>query len=91
MIIGKSPIPPIEINANIYHRHNHEYILTELTHTVRQVHWRIVKATHFVSYTPLRRKNKTDHPLMKAGKIINYLAMRAIPRLADTLLVIGEK
>ena len=28
---------------------------------------------------------------LKAGKIANFLAMKAIPHLADTLLIIGKK
>jgi 2-polyprenyl-3-methyl-5-hydroxy-6-metoxy-1,4-benzoquinol methylase len=91
MLLGKSPIPPVTTATNIYHRHNHEYTLTELSETVTRCGWTIEKATHFVSYTPFRRRNKTDHPVVWAGKFANFLAMKAIPRLADTLLVIGKK
>jgi ubiquinone/menaquinone biosynthesis C-methylase UbiE len=91
MLLGKSPIPLAATATSIYHRHNHEYTLAELSQTVRHGGWTIEKATHFISYTPFRRRNRTDHPLLRAGKFANYLAMRAIPRLADTLLVIGKK
>jgi len=91
MLLGKSPIPPITPGENVYHRHNHEYTLGELKKLVSHAGWHVTRAIHFVSYTPFRKKNKSDHPMLKAAKHANYALMRAIPRLADTLLVIGTK
>ena len=98
MLLGKSPMYSIDAflenegrGSNLYHRHNHEFTLAELTKLTRHAGWKTTKATHFISYPPFRRRNKTDNPLLWTGKFVNYLAMKAFPRLADTLLVIGEK
>jgi 2-polyprenyl-3-methyl-5-hydroxy-6-metoxy-1,4-benzoquinol methylase len=91
MLLGKSPLPPVEEGMSIYHRHNHEYTLEELSKTMSRAGWNVEKATHFVSYTPFRRRNRHDNPLLWTGKFANFLAMKALPRLADTLLVIGKK
>ncbi len=91
MLLGKSPIPPVEEGMNIYHRHNHEYTLGELSRVVSRAGWTVEKAVHYISYSPFRRKNRQDHPLIWTGKFANFLAMAAVPRLRDTLMVIGKK
>ncbi len=98
MLLGKAPVYSIDAflenegkGSNLYHRHNREFTLAELKHLVSHVGWHVVRAIHFVSYTPFRRRNRKDNPLLWTGKLANFLAMKAIPRLADTLLVIGEK
>jgi 2-polyprenyl-3-methyl-5-hydroxy-6-metoxy-1,4-benzoquinol methylase len=77
--------------TNIYHLHNHEYTLGELTRLVTEAGWAVTRANHFISYHPFRRRNRHDNPLLWTGKFANFLAMSAIPILRDTLLVIGEK
>lgn len=98
MLLGKSPVYSIDAflenqgkGSNLYHRHNREFTLHELTKLTKHAGWQIDKATHFVSYTPFRRRNRKDNPFLWTGKFANFLAMKAIPHLADTLLVIGEK
>lgn len=98
MLLGKSPMYDIDAllenkgrGSNLYHRHNREYTLEELALLVTHAGWRVLTKTHFISYSPFRRRNRTDHPLVWTGKFANFLAMAAVPRLRDTLLVIGEK
>lgn len=98
MLLGRSPMYDIDAllanegkGSNLYHRHNREYTLGELTRLVTHAGWTMHKKTHMISYSPFRRKNRTDHPVVWTGKLANYLAMAAVPRLRDTLLVIGKK
>jgi len=98
MLLGKSPMYDIDAllanggrGSNLYHRHNREYTLRELRTLVSHAGWTIHKAAHMISYSPFRRKNRTDHPVVWTGKFANYLAMAAVPRLRDTLLIIGKK
>jgi 2-polyprenyl-3-methyl-5-hydroxy-6-metoxy-1,4-benzoquinol methylase len=89
-LFGHAPISG-ENSANAYHRHNHEYTLNELSKLVYHAGWTVKRATHFISYHPFRRRNRHDNPLLWTGKFANFLAMLAVPRLRDTLLVIGQK
>lgn len=98
MLLGRAPVYSIDaflenggLGSNLYHRHNREFTLAELTRLTRHAGWQIDKATHFVSYPPFRRRNRKDNPFLWTGKLANFLAMKAIPRLADTLLIIGKK
>ena len=98
MLLGRSPMYDIDAfltnggrGSNLYHRHNREFTLKELTRLSEHSGWHVRKATHFISYSPFRRRNRTDHPLLWTGKFANFLAMAAVPRLRDTLLVIGSK
>lgn len=98
MLLGRSPMYGIDAllanegkGSNLYHRHNREYTLRELKTLVSHAGWTIHKASHMISYSPFRRKNRADHPVVWTGKFANYLAMAAVPRLRDTLLVIGKK
>lgn len=98
MLLGKAPVYSIDAflenegkGSNLYHRHNREFTLSELLRLTRHAGWQITRATRFVSYTPFRRRNRKDNPILWTGKLANFLAMKAIPRLADTLLVIGVK
>ncbi len=75
----------------IYHRHNREYTLSELTHLMEFAGWKIARATHFVSYTPTRRRAHPDNLSLKLGKWTNFLMMQAVPSLRDTLFVLGQK
>lgn len=98
ILLGKSVTYPLHQllendgeGSNIYHRHNREYTLSEVTTLMRHGYWNVVKATHFVSYTPMRRRVIPDSLLLKAGKYANYVLMMFLSSLRDTLLVIGEK
>lgn len=98
MLLGKSPMYDIDAflenkgqGSNLYHRHNREYTLEELTTLVSHAGWHVSTAGHFISYSPFRRRNRTDHPLVWTGKFANFLAMAAVPRLRDTLLIIASK
>ncbi|MCX6793831.1 MAG: methyltransferase domain-containing protein [Candidatus Gottesmanbacteria bacterium] len=88
-IFGRAPLS--ENEENVYHRHNHEYTLGELSGVVTNAGWKVTRAKHFISYHPFRRRNKGDNPLLWTGKFANFLLMLALPRLRDTLLVIGAK
>lgn len=98
ILLGKSVTYPLHQvlendgeGSNIYHRHNREYTLSELTTLMRHGNWNVARATHFVSYTPMRRRIIPDSLLLKAGKYANYMLMMLLSSLRDTLLVIGEK
>jgi hypothetical protein len=77
--------------TNIYHRHNREYTLHEISTLVRHANFSVVQGKHFVSYTPFRRRVIPDGPIIKSGKIANYILMSAWSSLRDTLLVVGKK
>jgi 2-polyprenyl-3-methyl-5-hydroxy-6-metoxy-1,4-benzoquinol methylase len=89
-LLGRAPLTG-ENEANIYHRHNHEYTLGELSRVVANAGWTVTRAQHFISYHPFRKRNRHDNPLLWAGKFANFLLMSAVPHIRDTLLVIGEK
>jgi len=98
LLLGKSVAYPLshvlEDNgngSNIYHRHNREYTLAELKTLVSHAGWTVQEASYFVSYTPMRRRVRLDPLFMKLAKWGNYLLMRAIPQLSDTLLVLASK
>jgi len=98
MLLGRAPAYSIDAllanegkGSNLYHRHNREFTLRELTTLTKHAGWTVAKATHFISYHPFRRRNRKDNPLLWTGKFANFLAMSAVPRLRDTLLVIGKK
>ncbi len=98
MLLGRAPMYSVDAfmenegkGSNLYHRHNREFTLSELKKLVKHAGWKVDKAIHFISYPPFRRRNKSDNPFLWTGKLANYLAMKAFPRLSDTLLVIGQK
>ncbi len=98
MLLGRTPMYSIDAflenggqGSNLYHRHNREFTLRELKTLVKHAGFTVTKATHFISYHPFRRRNRTDNPLLWSGKFANFLAMSAIPRLRDSILVIGKK
>lgn len=98
LLLGKSPMYPVSAylenqgkGSNLYHRHNREFTIDELKHLAESAGWTVESATHFISYTPFRRKNRKDNPLLWTGKFANFVAMVVIPRLRDTLLVVGRK
>jgi 2-polyprenyl-3-methyl-5-hydroxy-6-metoxy-1,4-benzoquinol methylase len=77
--------------TNIYHRHNREYTLHELTTLLSHAKFSVELAQHFVSYTPFRRRVIPDRLIVKSGKVANYILMSLWATLRDTLLVVGEK
>lgn len=98
LLLGKSVMYPLEQilendggGSNLYHRHNREYTLSELVNLVSRQKWTIETASHFVSYTPMRRRVTPDPLWRKAGKSANYALMMMASSLRDTLLVIGKK
>lgn len=98
MLLGKSVTYPLSQvlenegkGSNLYHRHNREYTLGEVSTLLSHKHWIVDMATYFVSYTPFRRRVHPDSIVLKIGKIANYLVMTLMPSLRDTLLVVGRK
>ena len=98
LLLGKSvsyPLSHVVENAgkgsNLYHRHNREYTLREITTLLLHAKYSVETAEHFISYTPFRRRNKKDALWIKAGKLTNFALMNAISSLRDTLLVVGRK
>ncbi len=89
-LFGRAPLTG-DNAENVYHRHNHEYTLGELSGVVKRAGWTVTRAQHFIAYPPFRRRNRHDNPILWAGKFANFLAMKAVPYFRDTLLVIGEK
>jgi 2-polyprenyl-3-methyl-5-hydroxy-6-metoxy-1,4-benzoquinol methylase len=77
--------------SNLYHRHNREYTLRELTTLLMHERFSVETAEHFISYTPFRKKNKHDRLVIKAGKLTNFAIMNIVPSMKDTLLVVGKK
>lgn len=77
--------------SNLYHRHNREYTLRELTTLLMHEQFSVELAEHFISYTPFRKKNKRDKLVIKAGKLTNFAIMNIVPGMKDTLLVVGRK
>lgn len=98
MLLGKSVMYSIAAyyekdkkGSILYHRHNREYTLSELSHVVREVGFKVKDKGYFISYTPLRKKLIKDSFILKVGKIINHVGMSIMPSLQDTLFVLGQK
>jgi 2-polyprenyl-3-methyl-5-hydroxy-6-metoxy-1,4-benzoquinol methylase len=98
LLLGKSVMYPLSQmldqdgkGTNLYHRHNREYTLPELTTLMKHEHWIVETATHFVSYTPFRRRMRPDSLILKSGKIANYILMMMVSNLRDTLYILGRK
>jgi 2-polyprenyl-3-methyl-5-hydroxy-6-metoxy-1,4-benzoquinol methylase len=98
LLLGKNVMYPLHqvlendgAGSHLYHRHNREYTLGELVDLVSRQKWEIETATHFVSYTPTRRRVRPDPLWLKAGKAANFALMMMASSLRDTLLVIGKK
>lgn len=98
LLFGKSVMFPIDVYFEnnrkgniIYHRHNREYTLNELSAIISDTGFSIDSKGYFISYTPLRKKITKESFVMKAGKIGNFLLMSLISNLQDTLFVIAKK
>jgi 2-polyprenyl-3-methyl-5-hydroxy-6-metoxy-1,4-benzoquinol methylase len=98
LLLGKSVTYPLHqllendgAGSNLYHRHNREYTLKELSTIIIHAHFSVDTATQFVSYTPGRRRVIPDPLWLKAGKTVNYVLMMMVTGLRDTLLVVGKK
>ncbi len=98
LLLGKSVTYPLHqvldnegLGSNIYHRHNREYTLNEVTTLMRHTNFSVERAAHFVSYTPMRRRMVPDPIWLKAGKFANYALMLMVASLRDTLLVVARK
>jgi len=98
LLLGKSVTYPLHQllendgeGSNIYHRHNREYTLKELTTILNHTHYSVDTATTFVSYTPNRRRIIPDPLWLKAGKTANFILMMMIAGLRDTLFVVARK
>lgn len=76
---------------NIYHRHNREYVLSELKTLFQKTGWSIEKSGYFISYTPFRKRLQPDSLPLFLGKCINYCLMQVVSSLQDTLIVVGRK
>jgi 2-polyprenyl-3-methyl-5-hydroxy-6-metoxy-1,4-benzoquinol methylase len=98
LLLGKSIMYPLHQllenegkGSNLYHRHNREYTLKELTTIMSHEHWNVEIATHFVSYTPVRRRVKPDPLWLASGKFANFVLMMMVAGLRDTLCVLARK
>jgi 2-polyprenyl-3-methyl-5-hydroxy-6-metoxy-1,4-benzoquinol methylase len=98
LLFGKSVTYPLHQllendgeGSNLYHRHNREYTLNEVTTIVQHAHFSVDTAEQFVSYTPNRRRVIPDPLWLKAGKTVNYILMMMVSGLRDTLLVVARK
>lgn len=98
LLLGKNIMYPIEVflenngkGNTIYHRHNREYTLDELTTLIQKSSWTIKETGRTISYTPFREKIHPDPVLLFLGKLLNYWCMLLVPSLRDTLFVIGKK
>lgn len=98
LLFGKNVMYPITVyfeengkGNTIYHRHNREYTLDELTQIVKETDWNIETSEYFISYTPFRKRAVPDSVLFFIGKLANYYLMLLFPALQDTLFVVGKK
>lgn len=98
ILFGQSIMFPISVyfenegkGNNIYHRHNREYTLSELSAVVLKCNWNIIEKERFISYTPFRKRVVKDSAFVFLGKCINYLTMLVIPSFKDTLFVLSKK
>lgn len=98
LLMGENTMYPTDVffendgkGNNVYHRHNREYTLSEVTMLLKKTGWKIADRKYFISYTPFRERIKPDNFLLKTGKIANYLLMCLVPGVRDTLFVLGEK
>lgn len=98
LLVGKNIMYPISVffeelgqGNNIYHRHNREYTLQELSILPEKVGFNIVRKDYLISYTPFRERMVPDSSLLFLVKLVNYFLMLAVPSFRDTLIVIGKK
>jgi 2-polyprenyl-3-methyl-5-hydroxy-6-metoxy-1,4-benzoquinol methylase len=98
LLLGKSVTYPLHQllenegeGSNIYHRHNREYTLKELSTLITHSGLSVETATTFVSYTPNRRRVTPDPLWLKAGKTANYILMMMVEGLRDTLFIVAKK
>lgn len=98
LFFGKTVMYPIDVffeengkGNNIYHRHNREYALEELKSLLKNTNWHIKESKYFISYSPFRKRLKSDPFLLFIIKLLNYILMLFLPSLRDTLFVIGKK
>ena len=91
LILAKNIYFPLDqLNHHPNHRHHREYTLTELSLLFRSSGFKILQKAYFISYSPFRRKNKTDPCLLKLIKFINFLFMLIFPCRRDTLFVLAQ-
>jgi SAM-dependent methyltransferase len=78
-------------DQTIYHRHNREYTLNELSKILTDTGFHLVKKETFISYSPFRTKNRRDPLTLRFVKLLNYLAMLIFPPAKDTLFLVATK
>ena len=83
--------PIFQLSENVNHRHNREFILSELNQLAQDADLKIVKSSYFVSYSPFREKNRFDKLPLKIVKLLNYYFMVLFPNRRDTLLLLAQK
>lgn len=98
LLFGKNIMYPTSVyfeengkGNNIYHRHNREYTLEELTSIVKKTGWQIAEKEYFISYTPFRKRAIPESLPLFVGKLLNYYIMLFVPSLQDTLFILGRK
>ncbi len=92
MIISKNIYFDIsQLNGNPNHRHNREYTLAEISDLLKVIGLSIYNSGYFISYSPVRQRNKSDSIQLKAIKWLNYCLMKLLPSRSDTIYVIGRK
>ena len=99
LLMGRSPLYSIEVffenegKGNIlYHRHNREFTMSELSRLVKSAHWTIKKESYFISYSPFHFSHRTlNNPIRWIGKVGNFMAMNMVPGFRDSMLLIAKK
>lgn len=74
-------------DKSLYYRHNREYTMGELEKLLVDSGFKINYKNFFISYTPFRKRKIPDGLLLKLGKNLNYLLMKIIPSLRDSLFI----
>lgn len=92
LLIGKNQnFPMFQFEGSIYHRHNREFVLSEVKTELERAGFNIFLAEEFSAYSPFRQKLQSEPLGVKLGKAIVFLPTYIFPRLRDSLLVVTQK
>ncbi len=98
LLLNKNTYPPLDQfktthfqDGTIYHRHNREYVISELSNIYPKKTLILKERSTFVSFTPFRTKNRSDKLSLKLVKIANYFLMMMFPSKKDTLYLLYQK
>lgn len=98
VILGLNPSFPLAdlskdnpLSGSIYHRHNREYTLSEMTNLLVDAGYKIVKASTFTAYTPFRPHLKSKPLYRRLLSWLVYLLGLVFPSRRDSLFFLAAK